>query len=227
MRRTRSAIARVRNWERRDIPGLVACQKAAYPDLPPELHFDASMHEKELEAFPEGQFLAEADGRVVGYATAVVIRFDDGLRFRTWEEITGGGTFHTHVPDGDTLYGADIAVDVEYRGRGIASLLYGARKRLLERRRLTRVVSYGRIPGYRSHARDMTPWEYVRRVRDGRLSDPALSMHLKVGYRIVDVLLDSVRDPPSLDCCTLLEMPNPALVEGACRDGGSPCGARR
>lgn len=215
----RVADVRVRSWERRDLPGLVECQRAAYPDLPPELHFDHALHEKELEAFPEGQFLAEVGERIVGYATAILLRFDDDFRFRTWEDITGGGTFSTHEPDGDTLYGADIGVDVRYRGRGVASLLYAARRRLLERLGLKRVVGYGRIPGYRNHSKVMTPWEYVDRVRRGELSDPALSVHLKVGYRVLDVLVASVRDPPSHDCCTLLEMPNRLLVEGAPSSG--------
>jgi hypothetical protein len=61
-------------------------------------------------AFPEGQYLAEADGQVVGYATSLIVQLDDDAHWYTYEEITGGGTFSTHDPSGDTLYGADIGV---------------------------------------------------------------------------------------------------------------------
>ena len=57
----------------------------------------------QLAAFPEGQFLAEANGDVIGYATSLIVQLDDDAHWYTYEEITGGGTFSTHDPSGDTL----------------------------------------------------------------------------------------------------------------------------
>ena len=73
----------------------------------------------QFAAFPEGQFLAEADGEVIGYATSLIVQLDDDAHSYTYEEITGGGTFSTHDPSGDTLYGADIGVRPD--GGGTAS----------------------------------------------------------------------------------------------------------
>ncbi|MCB1327224.1 MAG: bifunctional GNAT family N-acetyltransferase/carbon-nitrogen hydrolase family protein [Spirochaetales bacterium] len=201
---------RARNWTEADIPALMECQSAAYADYE-EPHYDSRIFELQLAAFPEGQFLVEevATGRVVGYACAIIVAIDDDLPWFTWSEITGDGTFKTHDPSGDTLYGADIAVHPDFRGQGVAALLYRERKRILQRYNLRRMVAHGRIPGYRAVAGKMTPDEYIKRVRDGELKDLALNAHLKAGYTVRRVFQDYVQDPASLDFSTLIEYENP------------------
>jgi GNAT superfamily N-acetyltransferase len=156
---------KIRSWQLEDVPAIVECHKAAYADYPPGGHYEARFYEMQVAAFPEGQLLAELEGRVVGYATTLIVQLDDEGHSYTYEEITGGGTFNTHTPSGDTLYGADIAVHPDFRGRGVAAALYRARKQLLKRYNLRRMVAYGRIPGYSDVAGRMTPEEYVRRVK--------------------------------------------------------------
>ena len=63
---------------------------------------------------------------MVGYTTCIIVQLDDESHIYTYSEITGAGTFSTHDPGGDTLYGADIAVHPAYRGRGISKRLYKA-----------------------------------------------------------------------------------------------------
>lgn len=202
----------VRNWCADDIPGLMACHKAAYPDYPSEKQFGKRLHELQLTAFPEGQFLAEYEGNIIGYATCLIVQLDeDDPHYHTYTEteITGAHTFSTHEPSGDTLYGADIAVHPDFRGKGVAGLLYRERLNLIKRYNLKRMVAYGRIPGFGNHAGKMTPEEYVRKVIAGELKDPALNAHLKAGYRVKRVLLDYMPDDSSLNYSTLLEMANP------------------
>ena len=114
---------RIRTWKEEDIPAIVEFHKAAYPDYSPESQYDERIYRMELAAFPEGQFLAEIDGRVIGYATSIMVQLDDHSQWYTYSEITGAGTFSTHTPSGYTLYGADIAVHPDFRGRGIAGML--------------------------------------------------------------------------------------------------------
>ncbi len=206
----KSSPFRVRNWNSDDIPKIMECQSAAYADYE-DPHYDERVFELQLAAFPEGQFLVEevATGRVVGYACSIIVQIDDDLPWFTWSEITGDGTFKTHDPSGDTLYGADIAVHPDFRGQGIAGLLYRERKRILQRYNLRRMVAHGRIPGYRAVAGRMTPEEYINRVRAGELKDSALNAHIKAGYEVRRIFHDYVRDPSSLDFSTLLEMGNP------------------
>lgn len=200
---------KVRRWTQDDIPQIIECHKAAYPDYPEGSHYGERIHEMQFAAFPEGQFLVEADGKVIGYATSIIVQLEESDYWYTWNEITGSGTFSTHTPSGDTLYGADIAVHPDYRGSNVAGVLYRERKKLIKRYNLRRMIAYGRIPGYKEHAGKTTPEEYVKKVEAGELDDQALNAHLKAGYQVKQILFDYVWDDSSLNYCTILEMPNP------------------
>lgn len=199
----------VRHWKPEDIPAIVECHKAAYSDYPPGSQYDERIYTMQMNAFPQGQFLAEIDGKVVGYATTIIVQLDDTANWYTYSEITGKSTFSTHTPSGDTLYGADIAVHPDYRGQGVAGAIYIPRKKLLKRYNLRRMIAYGRIPGYKQYAGRMTADEYVEAVAKGELKDPALVAHLKAGYSVKRIMIDFFGDRSSMDYCTLLEMPNP------------------
>jgi predicted amidohydrolase/GNAT superfamily N-acetyltransferase len=206
---SRRPRVRARIWTKEDIPGIIACHRAAYPEYPEGAYYTERFYEMQLAAFPEGQFLAEVDGKIVGYATSIIVQLDDRTHTYTYEELTGAGTFSTNDPSGDTLYGADIAVHPGYRGMGVAGKLYEQRKRLLRRYNLRRMVAYGRIPGYNAVAGKMTAEEYVEKVVRGEMKDSSLQAHLKAGYEVKRVMLDFLWDDSSLNYSTWLEMPNP------------------
>ncbi|MCB1176171.1 MAG: bifunctional GNAT family N-acetyltransferase/carbon-nitrogen hydrolase family protein, partial [Leptospiraceae bacterium] len=200
---------KARQIREEDIPALVDCHRKAYSDYPLNLLYDERKYRMQLEAFPEGQFLAEYEGKIIGYATSLIIQLDNEDRPYTYPELTGSGTFSTHDPGGDSLYGADIAVDPEYRGMGVSKKLYELRKKLLTRYNLKRLVAYGRIPGFSSVQGKITGQEYINKVVAGELKDSSLNAHLSAGYEVKKVLLDLVKDVPSGNYCTWLEMPNP------------------
>lgn len=199
----------IRNWRKEDIRSIVECQVASYPDYSISSLCNERHYKMQFKAFPEGQFLAEFNGRVVGYATSLIVQLDDDTEFYKYPEITGLSTFSTHNPSGDTLYGADIAVHPDFRGRGISTLLYEKRKALMKKYNLRRMIAYGRLPGYREFAGKMTPNGYVEKVKGGELKDFALNAHLKAGFEVKRVLLDFLRDEASLNHSTFLEMKNP------------------
>ena len=110
----------VRNWRKEDIPALVKLHEDVYGHL----YSKAELYSKrkytlQFNKFPEGQFLAEVDGKIVGYATSLIVQIDDENPYR-YPELSGSGSFSPHTPSGDTLYGADIAVHPDYRGMAIA-----------------------------------------------------------------------------------------------------------
>lgn len=191
-----------------DIPDLIACSKAAYPDYPTESFLTQRHYEMQLKYFPEGQFVAVCQGKIIGYANSVIVNIDDDFWYRV-DEITGADTFSTHNPDGDTLYGADMAVHPDFRRKNVSSLLYKRRKALLKRYNLKRMIAYGRIPEYKNHAGKMSADQYVKKVVKGELTDYALNAHLKAGYHVKKVQLDITVDKSSLNYSTFLEMPNP------------------
>lgn len=212
----------VRTWEKKDISAVIDCYKAAYPEFSTLWRADSRLYEMELEAFPQGQLLAEVDGQVVGYATSLIVQLDEVTHRYTYREITGADTFNTHDPAGDTLYGADIAVHPDYRGKGIAGKLYKARKAIVRRYNLRRMLAYGRIPGYQQYAGRMTAEEYVEAVKRGEMKDPALSAHLKAGYQVKGLLLGFVPDMKSMDHSTLLEWENPEFDNNRRRIAAAP-----
>ena len=200
---------KTRRWTLADIPAIKECQLASYQDYPIADLCDERLLTFQFNAFPEGQFLAEIGGKVVGYATSIIIQLDDDTEGYTYGEITGVGTFSTHNYSGDSLYGADIAVHPEYRGRGIAEKLYGQRRKLLKKCNLLRMIAYGRIPGFSEYVGKITPEEYVDQVKLGTIKDSALNAHLKAGYEVKRILLDFMRDQASMNYSTFLELLNP------------------
>jgi predicted amidohydrolase/ribosomal protein S18 acetylase RimI-like enzyme len=204
-----AAQIRVRRWRPEDIPAIVECQHRAYADYAASAMYTARNYEAQLAAFPEGQFLAEVDGQVVGYATSLIVQLEDMPSAYEYDELTGSGTFSPHTPGGDTLYGADVAVEPAFRGLGVAAKLYVHRRKLLKKYNLRRMIAYGRIAGYADHAGKMTSAEYVEAVQRGDLKDAALNAHLKAGYLVRGVSLEIMHDAPSLNWATFLEYENP------------------
>ncbi|MCA9698532.1 MAG: GNAT family N-acetyltransferase [Myxococcales bacterium] len=198
----------VRRWRPEDVPAVIEVQRAAYPDYPDDEQYGRRKLGLALSTFPEGQLLAEVEGRIVGYATSLIVQLDDRVHY-TYDEITGQGTFSSHTPAGDTLYGSDIAVHPDFQGRGVAQALWVGRRELLRAYNLRRMIAYGRLPGYPHYAGQLTAREYVEEVSGGRIHDQALTAHLRAGYRVNDVRLDLMADPSSLDWATILEYQNP------------------
>lgn len=213
---------RVRRWKASDIPAIVACQNEAYPDIARASLADERKFGLQFGAFPEGQFLAERGGKVVGYCTSLIVLLDDSAAWYSFDEITGVGTFSTHDPSGDTLYGSDIAVVPTERGQGIANLLYRRRKLLLGRMNLRRMVAGGRIPGYAEVAHRLSPEEYVEAVAKGERKDSALSAHFKAGYKVRSVHYAYLNDAESMNYATVLTMDNPKFDKEKRRIAGAP-----
>ena len=198
----------IRRWRIEDIPEIIACSKATYHDYPEEYIYTQRQYEMQFAAFPQGQFVAVCGDKIVGYATCLIVSIDDEFWYDV-DELTGAGTFSTHNQDGDTLYGADIAVHPDYQRRGIAMMLYKRRRSILKKYNLRRMIAYGRIPGYKKYAGKMTAEQYVEKVTKGELKDQALNAHLKAGYQVKKVQLDITIDKSSLNYSTFLEMVNP------------------
>ena len=200
---------KVRNWNEEDLDAIYEVQKAAYSDLRTKDLCDIRLLEMQLKMFPQGQILAEADGRIVGYAASLIVQLDEESPWYSYNEITGVGTFSTHNPHGDTLYGADIAVHPDFWGKSIAGKLYQGRKKIMKRFNLRCMVAGGRIPGYVEWAGKISPEEYIEKVKNRELKDIALNAHLKAGYIVKGVHMDYLTDRSSLNYATYLEMPNP------------------
>ncbi len=134
----------VRGATPRDIPAIINLMRRAYPDIP--IYTPGNL-QGQISNYPEGQFVAEARGEIVGYAAT--FRIDEGtaLSSHTWAEITGAGYASRHDANGEWLYAMEVCVDPAWRGRRVGQRLYEARKRLAENLDLKGIVFGGRLPG--------------------------------------------------------------------------------
>jgi ribosomal protein S18 acetylase RimI-like enzyme len=170
----------IRNTRPDDIEKIVKLQQESFPIL---ARYGNIWHQEELKShlqiFPQGQFVAvEEDGTVVGSVSTLIINLDSEYAEHTWKGITADGMFTNHNPNGDSLYGADISTHPKFRHEGIGSMLYGARKELVMRLALRRMISGGRLFNYCEYADRMSALEYAQKVITGELHDPVLSFQV-------------------------------------------------
>ena len=161
----------VRNTQPEDITRIVDLQKESFPYLS---RYGNIWHPEELEShlriFPQGQFVAvEPDGMVVGSASTLIVLLKPEYAEHTWKQITGDGMFTNHNSIGDSLYGADISTHPKHRHEGIGGMLYEARKELVAKLNLRRMIAGGRLFNYSEYADRMSPYEYADKVIKGEL----------------------------------------------------------
>ncbi len=166
-----------------------------------------------VRIFPEGQFCVEIDGKIVGSSSSLIVSLKPEYAEHTWQEVTGQGLFKNHDPLGDSLYGADISVHPDFRYKGLATMLYNARKELAIKMNLRRVIAGGRLYDYYRYAKIMSAEEYTKKVVKGELKDPVLSLQLKNGFKLVKLLTNYLYDERSLNYASFIEWLNPEYKE--------------
>lgn len=185
---TNKAKLIIRLARAKDINEIIKLGDLVYPNMPP---YTRPMLKGQLNAFPEGQFLAEYDGKIVGYCCTFIVDESMALKKHSWNEITGGGFSTTHDEQGTYLYGADIFVDPSIRGMRIGKRLYKARKDLCKSLKLKGILFGARIPGYgRRKKKFKSVEEYIQKVEDKSIRDSTLSFQLANGFEVLGVLKD-------------------------------------
>ena len=159
--------------------------------------------------FPAGNFVALAGERVIGLGSGFLIDFDFQQAQHSFQEIIDGGFYSYHDPDGDWYYGGDISVHPDYRRRGVGSLLYRARKGIVQTLKRRGIVAGGLIPGFADFKATMSPREYVDRVVAGEIHDSTLSFQLRRGFDVRGLLEDYIEDEASDNWATLIVWENP------------------
>lgn len=162
-----------------------------------------------INRFPEGQVVIRVNGQIAGCALSIQVQYDTFGDRHTYKDITGNYTFSTHSDKGDVLYGIDVFIKPEFRGMRLGRRLYDYRKELCERLNLKRVVFGGRIPNYHKYADELTPRQYLDKVRYREIHDPVLNFQLSNDFHPIKVIqgyLEADRD--SKDYAVLLEWDN-------------------
>lgn len=182
----------VRNATPADVPAIRALFERAYGDSSIS-GYTSAMIRGQINKFAEGQFVAEADDRLIGFCSSFVVAGRVALKPHDWTWITGGGYASRHDPNGDYLYGMEVCVDPDYRGLRIGQRLYDERKKLAQAWALKGIIYGGRLPTLRAaltreENRYETPQAYVEAVEAGREHDPVLTFQLRNDFKVIGLM---------------------------------------
>lgn len=141
-----------------------------------------------LDKFPEGQVVIKVNGQIAGCSLSIIVDSNKLGNQHTYREVTGDYTFNTHDPDGDILYGIEVFVKPEFRGLRLGRRLYEYRKELCEKLNLKSIRFGGRIPNFHKYADQLTPKQYIEKVRLKEIHDPVLNFQLSNDFHPIKVL---------------------------------------
>ncbi len=204
----KKSVLKVRAATLADVPRIYRLSERAFGE---DLASSTGMIQGQISSFPEGQFVVEYDGEIVGYAASFRIDEATAMRQHTWNEITGNGYASRHDPKGEWLYGMEVAVDPDRRRLRIGQRLYDTRIRLCENEGLKGIVFGGRLPGWaRKKKQYPDPVDYLNAVVEKKISDPVVSFHLRAGFQPIGVLKNYIDyDPASQGYASHMVWKNP------------------
>ena len=191
-----------------DYQDLKKAMIESYPNMP-----DAYWREEQITAliskFPQGQIVIKVNGQLAGCALSIIVDYSDFDEHHTYKELTGNYTFNTHKKEGDVLYGIDVFIKKEYRGLRLGRRLYDYRKELTEQLNLRGIAFGGRIPNYHKFSDQMSPKQYIEKVKRKEIHDPVLNFQISNDFhpsKILKGYLDG--DNESGEFAVLLEWDN-------------------
>ena len=199
---------KLRNIRIEDYPDIKESMELAYAAIGGQPWSKAQI-KKLLEIFPEGQLCVEVNGKVVACSLSLIVDYAKFGDNHTYRQITGDYTFDTHDPEGDVLYGIEVFVHPNFRGIRLGRRLYDARKELCENLNLRAIVAGGRIPNYGKYESELTPKEYIEKVKRREIFDPILTFQLANDFHVKKILTNYLGyDTQSKSYATLLEWNN-------------------
>jgi predicted amidohydrolase/GNAT superfamily N-acetyltransferase len=191
-----------------DAHELQQAMRMSYPNIP-DAYWKESQIKKLIESFPEGQVVIKIDGEIAASALAIIVDYEQFSHHHTYAEITGNYTFSTHSDEGNILYGIDVFVKPKFRGLRLGRRLYDYRKELCERHNLKGIAFGGRIPNYHKYANELSPKEYIERVKRKELDDPVLNFQISNDFHPSKILKGYLEgDADSGEFAVLLEWDN-------------------
>lgn len=192
---------------------LAKMQSTIFPTLKPEELYTEQHYLHHLELFPEGQYTALVYTHERWVVAGSTVTFRVNVEFfehpHTYLEAIADGWLDNHNPQGEWLYGGDMSVHPDYRGMGLASKLYDARRETVRKLNLRGEVAGGMLPGYHRYRSQMSIERYAEKVVQGELTDPTLTPQVKNGFKVKRILYDHITDPRSDDCAALIYRVNP------------------
>ena len=174
---------------------LEELQRIVFPTLADDELIQEKHYLKHLELFPEGQFVITDGEKVIGMTSTMRCSFNFANQHHTFNETIAGGWMTNHEPMGDWLYGLDIGVHPDYRGQGLARLLYRARHIIARQLGLKGQLTVGMMSGYGALANKMSGEAYYAELLAGKRGDPTISTQIKIGFEPLALIPNYLNDP--------------------------------
>lgn len=192
----------------RDYEELKSAMIESYPSMP-DSHWEKRDIRKLIKVFKEGQVVIKVNGQIAGVALSIIVDYEQFEGHHTYLEIIGDYTFNTHNNEGNMLYGIDIFIKPEFRGLRLGRRLYDYRKELCERLNLRGIAFGGRIPNYHKYAQEMSPKQYIERVKRKEIDDPVFNFQISNDFHPIKILKGYLEeDQASNEYAVLLEWNN-------------------
>lgn len=196
----------IRNLTADDYPQVKALMDTVYADIGGAWEEHTIL--KLIKEFPDGQICLEDRDEIVGVALSTCVSYDRFSNPHQYDDLIGKKDYILHNPEGDALYGIDLFIHPRYRGYRLGRRLYDARKELCMSHNLKAILAGGRIVNYHKHP-ELTPTEYLEKVRQRQIYDPILTFQLANDFIVKRLLSKYIpEDKKSLGYATLLEWSN-------------------
>lgn len=191
-----------------DYEELRTVMASSYQNMPDAIWRESQIKSL-LKKFPEGQAVIKVNGKLAGCALSIIVDYNQFEGTHTYKEITANYTFDSHTPEGNVLYGIDVFIKPDFRGLRLGRRLYDYRKELCEKLNLEGIVFGGRIPNYYKYASEMTPKEYIEKVRTKEIHDPVFNFQISNDFHPIKIMKGYLEgDSASNEYAVLLEWNN-------------------
>ena len=193
-----------------DVDAIYKLDQEVWTEFPGTREMFASR----IETFPEGNFVAEVDGKIVGYLCLELVDLDLNQKSPfTWAEISDHGTIKkSHSYKGNYMYGISMSISPDFQGKGIGTQLVLSSWSVGVNYNILGVLIGSRVPDYHKYAERMSINEYIHlKNGNGQYVDSELRLWSKDGFKPILVLPHYINDPSSLHYGVLVYRRNPFL----------------
>jgi N-acetylglutamate synthase-like GNAT family acetyltransferase len=201
---------KVRNATANDLDAIMAVESC----WPEDQRATIDHFRSRLERFPQGFWVGEVVGIIVGLTTNCLIHYDpkDPGACKSWAFVTNHGYLYPRreITDANAIYTVSTAILEPYRRRGLHEAFLRKRLETTRELGLAYAVSGTMLPGYDAFCRrhgEIPAYEYCLLRVNGKPLDPLVRKLTAFGYEIPDerhVIADYYPSPESRDYGALM-----------------------